>query len=75
MKQPLIARYGSWKSPLSLDMVAHGSVKLLRIVLDGTDTYWAEVRPAEQGRTVIVRRTRDGDWQDITPPVSAFAQW
>ena len=68
MKQPLIARYGSWKSPISLDMVAHGSVKLLRIVLDGTDTCWAEVRPAEQGRTVIVRRTLDGDWQDITPP-------
>ena len=68
MKQPLVAPYGSWKSPVSLDMVAHGMVRLLRIVLDGPDTYWAEVRPAEEGRTVIVKRTPDGEVGDVTPP-------
>ena len=68
MSQPLVAPYGTWKSPLSLEMVAHGAVKLLRVALDGPDTYWAEVRPAEDGRTVIVKRTPDGELVDITPP-------
>ena len=68
MSQPLVAPYGTWKSPLSLEMVAHGAVKLLRVALDGPDTYWAEVRPADDGRTVIVKRTPDGELVDITPP-------
>ena len=65
---PQIAPYGSWKSPITLDMVAHGTVNLLRIALDGPDTYWAEVRPAEDGRTVIVRRQPHGAPEDVTPP-------
>ena len=68
MKQPVVAPYGTWKSPVSLEMVAHGSVKLMRIALDGPDTYWAEVRPAQDGRTVIVKRTPDGELRDVTPP-------
>ena len=40
----------------------------LLFFLDGPDTYWAEVRPAEDGRTVIVKRTPDGEVQEITPP-------
>ena len=65
---PEIAPYGSWKSPITLDMVAHGTVNLLRIALDGPDTYWAEVRPAEGGRAVIVKRGPDGAPEDVTPP-------
>ena len=68
MSQPLVAPYGTWKSPVSLEMVGHGTASLLRIALDGPDTYWAEVRPAEDGRTVIVKRTPDGKLVDITPP-------
>ena len=68
MNQPLVAPYGTWKSPVSLEMVAHGTVNLLRIVLDGPDTYWAEVRPADDGRTVIVKRSPDDEVRDILPP-------
>ena len=68
MKQPVVAPYGTWKSPVSLEMVAHGTIILLRIALDGPDTYWAEVRPADDGRTVIVKRTPGGEVRDITPP-------
>ena len=68
MNVPLVAPCGTWKSPVSLEMVAHGTVNLMRIALDGPDTYWAEVRPAEDGRTVIVKRTPDGGLQDVTPP-------
>ena len=68
MKEPLIAPYGTSKSPVSLEMVAHGTVNLLRIALDGPDTYWTEVRPADEGRTVIVKRAPDGGVKSITPP-------
>ena len=68
MNKPMVAPYGAWKSPVSLEMVAHGTVNLLCIALDGPDTYWTEVRPAEDGRTIIVKRTPDGKLQDITPP-------
>ncbi|MDE2939482.1 MAG: prolyl oligopeptidase family serine peptidase [Chloroflexota bacterium] len=68
MNKPLVAPYGSWKSPVSLEMAAHGTINLLGISLDGPDTYWAEVRPTEEGRSIIVRRGPDGAIQDITPP-------
>ena len=68
MNQPLVAPYGTWKSPVSLEVVAHGTVNLMRIALDGPDTYWAEVRPTENGRTVIVKRTPDGEIRDVIPP-------
>ncbi len=67
MNTPFVAPYGSWNSPVSLEMVGHGTINLVSIALDGPDTYWAEVRPAEKGRTVIVKRGRDGGLQDITP--------
>lgn len=36
-----------------------------QIALDGEDIYWSEMRPWEQGRTVVVRRTADGATQDV----------
>ena len=68
MNSKLVAPYGTWKSPITLDMVAHGTVNLVRIVLDGPDTYWSEVRPAEDGRTVIMKRGSGGELEEITPP-------
>jgi dienelactone hydrolase len=35
--------------------------------LDGADTYWVESRPAEAGRSVIVKYAPGGDAVDITP--------
>lgn len=67
MNTPIIAPYGSWTSPVSLEMVGHGTISLLGIALDGPDTYWAEVRPAEEGHTVIVKLGSDGVLQDVTP--------
>ncbi len=63
---PVIAPYGSWKSPITAERLAQGSVGLGQIVLDGGDIYWSELRPAESGRQVIVR-FRDGVMQDMTP--------
>lgn len=64
---PMIAPYGSWKSPITADIIARGAVRLMQVVLDGEDIYWLESRPAEAGRYVIVKRSPDGTVSDITP--------
>ena len=64
---PSIAPYGSWKSPITTDLIVSGAVGLGRIALDGEDVYWVEMRPSEGGRMVIVRRAADGTTVDVTP--------
>ena len=66
MNMPAIAPYGTWKSPITADLIAQDAVQLGSIQLDGSDVYWTEMRPAEGGRTVIVRSTPDGA-RDVTP--------
>ena len=62
-----IAPYGSWKSPITSDLIVKEIVGLSQPRLDGQNTYWIEMRPSEQGRQVIVRRSRDGATTDINP--------
>jgi dipeptidyl aminopeptidase/acylaminoacyl peptidase len=63
-----VAPYGSWKSPITADLLLSGSVNLSQPRLDGGDVYWLEGRPAERGRQVVVRRAADGTTADVTPP-------
>ncbi len=62
------APYGSWKSPITSDLIVKETIGLSQPRLDGDDTYWIEMRPSEKGRQVIVRRTSDGSTTDINPP-------
>ncbi|MBD2000770.1 S9 family peptidase [Leptolyngbya sp. FACHB-541] len=62
-----LAPYGSWKSPITSDLIVQGTIRLGEIRLDGDDIYWSEGRPLEGGRSVVVRRTPDGTTTDITP--------
>ncbi len=68
MANPKVAPYGSWKSPITSDLIAAGTVALGQVTFDGDDIYWMEQRAAEAGRNVIVRRTPDGKTMDVTPP-------
>ena len=68
MPDPRTAPYGSWKSPVTSDLIVAGTVGLGEIALDGQDIYWVEMRPTEGGRSVVVRRTPDGRTADVTPP-------
>ena len=69
---PEIKSYGSWKSPITSDLIVQGSIRLGEVQVDGADVYWIEGRAAEKGRNVIVRRTPDGNISDVTPaPFSA----
>ena len=66
MSRQQVASYGSWKSPITSEMVASETVGLGQIILDDEDIYWNELRPTEGGRIVIVRRTPDGQTTDMT---------
>jgi len=64
---PQIAPYGSWRSPVSSDLIASATVRLAEPRIDGADTYWIESRPSEGGRQVIVHRGLDGRTEDVNP--------
>ena len=64
---PKIAPYGSWKSPITSDLIVSGSVGLSQPTFDGNHIHWIEMRPKEGGRNVIVRRSPDGTQTDVTP--------
>ena len=57
-----IAPYGSWKSPITSDLIVAQSIGLSEIRLDGGKPYWLERRPHEAGRGVVV------SGRDLTPP-------
>ncbi|MGB8434990.1 MAG: S9 family peptidase [Burkholderiales bacterium] len=61
------APYGEWESPISAAALSAASVRFGDVALDGPDIYWVEGRPAEKGRSVLVRRTPDGTIADVTP--------
>jgi hypothetical protein len=67
MPKPDTAPYGSWRSPITSDLIVAQTTMLSDVRLDGDDIYWLEGRPREQGRNVIVRGGADGTTADITP--------
>jgi dipeptidyl aminopeptidase/acylaminoacyl peptidase len=60
--------YGSWPTPVTSELVVRAAARLGEVVVDGTDVWWAESRPSEGGRTVLVRRSADGTTTDLLPP-------
>jgi dipeptidyl aminopeptidase/acylaminoacyl peptidase len=67
MLTPKTAAYGSWKSPITSDLVAQ-SITLSEARFDGEDVYWLEGRPQESGRLVVVRAsTVNRHATDVTP--------
>ncbi len=67
MPGPTIAGFGSWKSPITADLIVSGSVGLSQPTLEGRDIYWVEMRPSEGGRNVIVRLEPSGKTADVNP--------
>jgi dipeptidyl aminopeptidase/acylaminoacyl peptidase len=64
---PIVSPYGSWKSPITAELVAGGEIGLEQVRIDGNEIYWIERRAQEGGRKVIVRRASDGSVSDVTP--------
>ncbi len=68
MPSSVTAPFGAWRSPITAEMITRQAVGLGQPALDGGDVYWTELRPAEGGRTVLVRCSEDGRIEDVTPP-------
>ena len=49
------APYGTWDSPITAKSLVENTIQLNEIEIDGDEFYWAEARPDEKGRTVIIR--------------------
>lgn len=67
MATPQTAPYGTWKSPITPDLIVGETIRLGSFEIDGESLYWSEGRPAEGGRSVVVRRAPDGTTSDVTP--------
>ena len=67
MSEAQVSHYGSWKSPITSDLIVSGTIGLGQIEIDGEDIYWVETRPQEKGRYVVVKLTPDGRTVDVTP--------
>ncbi|XP_004248740.1 dipeptidyl-peptidase 5 [Solanum lycopersicum] len=58
------APYGSWKSPITADIVSGSDKRLEGFTVDSHGhLIWLETRPAESGRAVLVKQSGE----DITP--------
>jgi len=62
-----IAPFGSWKSPITSDLIVSKNIGLGGVASDGNNIYWLESRPTEKGRNVLVMLSSDGIVKDITP--------
>ncbi len=63
----VVAPYGSWRSPIDVELLAGAAVGLSEPWLDGDDVYWLEGRATEGGRRTLMRRTPDGVTRELTP--------
>jgi len=64
---PKPTAYGSWKSPITSDLIVSETISFDQSWTDGEDVYWIESRPAEGGRSVIVRWRPGSETVDINP--------
>jgi dipeptidyl aminopeptidase/acylaminoacyl peptidase len=62
-----VAPFGSWRSPITSELIVAGAVRLGDVALDHGTIYWQESRPGEGGRYVIVQRQPGGTTSDVNP--------
>jgi len=66
MPAKTVAPYGSWKSPISADRIAANTIRLSEPSIVEDRIYWLEMRPRDDGRTVLVRQMPNGQQADVT---------
>ena len=65
---PIKAPYGTWKSPITSDLIAAGGALRLGFSrIHKGSIYWVEGRPAEGGRNVLMWQAPDSSLQAMTP--------
>lgn len=66
MSERKMAPYGSWRSPITSDLIVAETIGLSQLTFDD-DIYWLELRPNEGGRLVLVRGSSNGQTTGLTP--------
>jgi dipeptidyl aminopeptidase/acylaminoacyl peptidase len=61
------AAYGSWSSPITVDLLTASAVGLSYVDLAEDGVYWLEGRANEGGRSVLVFKPNDGTPVDVVP--------
>ncbi len=54
MTKRITAPYGSWKSPITAELMTVQTISLGQVAIDGQGIYWLEGRPLEGGRNALV---------------------
>ena len=67
MQSKRVARYGTWESSITPNLVAGATIGFSEPAVDGGAVYWLESRPSEGGRRALVRWTPDGGITDAVP--------
>jgi dipeptidyl aminopeptidase/acylaminoacyl peptidase len=62
-----VAPYGSWASPITVDVLTGGAVGLGYVDLAEDGLYWVEGRAQENGRTALVFQPDGGEPRDVVP--------
>src|ERR1700756_3182458 len=62
------ARYGSWKSPITSELIVAQSITLSEVWLDGGYVYWLGGRPQEKGGRGVGGGGAGRHPTDVTPP-------
>lgn len=65
MTEPKLAPYGSWKSPITSELMVAKTIGLSSLKLDNNNLYWLESRPDEGGRNIIVQLDHKGVMREI----------
>lgn len=71
MNDKTTSAFGTWRSPITSNLITADSVSLDELKLHATGTYWLERRPDEQGRCVIVKHAGGKNCDLIGKPYSA----
>lgn len=72
MGQKQAAPYGSWKSPITSDLIVKDTIGLVGVFFD-VDTvddgsiFWLESRPSEAGRNTLMTKSTAGTVTEMTP--------
>ena len=62
-----VAPYGSWTSPITVDLLIGSTVSLSYPDISASGVYWVEGRPHEGGRSALVFRPDGAEPVDVVP--------
>ncbi|MEM7128767.1 MAG: S9 family peptidase [Chloroflexota bacterium] len=61
----MVAPYGSWKSPITSDLIVAETISLSGSQISEDGLYWLEMRPQDGGRIALVHSPVDGTPKDL----------